>query len=148
MRLIPLHEVAALAGQEIGVSAWQAVDQDQINQFAKVTGDDEWIHVDIDRANREIGGPIAQGFLTLSLLPDMWTSIARVTEYKGGFNYGMDKTRFTTPVKPEDRVRLRATMLEPVEKKGGTLVTIKCIIELENSDKPALVTDWSELYYS
>lgn len=147
-RYIPLKDVPSLAGQELGVSAWHVVTQDQINQFADATGDHEWFHVDIDRATREMGGTIAHGFLTVSLLPHLWNQIAKITEFKNGYNYGMDKTRFTAPVKAGARVRLRATMLPPREHRGGTVVGAKCVIEIEGEDRPALVTDWCEIFYS
>lgn len=146
-RLIPLREVAGLAGQELGVSDWHTVDQTQINRFADATGDSEWFHVDVERATREIGGTIAHGFLTLSIVPSLWVQIARITDYKSAFNYGLDKTRFTAPVKAGSRIRLRATMLEPQQRRGGWIVTVHCVVEIEGEEKPALVTDWSEIVY-
>ena len=147
VRSIKLSDVPALAGEELGVSDWHAIGQDQINLFAEATGDFEWFHVDVERAGREMGGTIAHGFLTLSIGPTLWGQIARITDYKSGFNYGMDKTRFTSPVKARARVRLRATMLEPQFRRGGTIVSVRCIVEVEGEERPALVTDWSEIFY-
>ena len=146
-RMIPLSEVAGLAGQELGVSEWVTVSQAQINQFAEATGDFEWFHVDIERATREMGGTIAHGFLTLSIVPALWGTIARITGYKNGYNYGLDRTRFTAPVKSGARVRLRATMLPSQQRRGGTIVGVGCVIEVEGQDRPALVTDWCEIFY-
>jgi acyl dehydratase len=147
-RFIPLAEVASLSGQELGVSAWHTISQEQINLFAEATGDFEWLHVDIERATRELGAPIAHGFLTLSIIPALWGEIARITEYKNGYNYGMDKTRFTAPVKAGARARLRATMREPRQHRGGTIVSVACVIEIEGEERPALVTDWCEIFYN
>ncbi|WP_068072100.1 MaoC family dehydratase [Novosphingobium lentum] len=147
-RLIPLHDVAGLVGQELGVSDWHTVSQDQIDDFAQATGDKEWFHIDVERATREMGGTIAHGFLTLSIVPVLWGTIARITEFKGGYNYGIDKARFTAPVRAGARIRLRATMREPQQRRGGTIVSVGCVIEVEGEDRPALVTDWSEIFYS
>lgn len=147
-RLIPLKDVANLVGEEIGVSEWHQVDQSQINLFAEATGDFEWFHVDVERAQREMGGTIAHGFLTLSIVPVLWSQLARITDYANGYNYGLDKTRFTAPLAAGSRIRLRATMLEPKEHRGGTLVSVQCVIEVEGQERPALVTDWSEIFYA
>lgn len=146
-RLISLSSVPALAGEDLGVSEWHQITQDQIDLFAKATGDFEWFHVDVERAAREMGGTIAHGFLTVSIVPALWGQVARITDYASGYNYGMDKTRFTAPVRAGARVRLRATMLEPQQRRGGTIVSVRCIIEVEGEDRPALVTDWSEIFY-
>jgi acyl dehydratase len=147
-RMIPLKDVADLAGQELGVSEWHTVTQDQINLFAEATGDFEWFHVDIERASREMGGTIAHGFLTLSIIPHLWGQLVRITEFKNGYNYGLDKTRFTAPVKTGARIRLKATMLPPQGRRGGTIVGAHCVVEVEGSDRPALVTDWCEIFYN
>ena len=147
-RLIKLSEVAALSGEELGVSEWTQVTQEQVNLFAEATRDFEWFHVDVARAEREMGGTIAHGFLTVSLVPALWSEIARITDYKAGFNYGMDRTRFTAPVKVGARVRLRATLLEPQQRRGGTIVSVRCVVEIEGEERPALVTDWSEIFYT
>jgi acyl dehydratase len=147
-RRIALDEIAGLAGQELGVSQWHTVTQQQIDLFAEATGDFEWFHVDIERAEREMGGTIAHGFLTLSLLPMLWHHIGEITGFASGYNYGVDKVRFTSPVKPGSRVRMRATMLAPQTKRGGLLSTVHCVIEVEGQERPALVADWSEIFYT
>lgn len=147
-RLISLDSVPSLVGQELGVSDWLQITQEQIDMFARATGDFEWFHVDVERATREMGGTIAHGFLTVSIVPALWGQVARLTGYESGYNYGMDKTRFTAPVRAGARVRLRATMLEPQIRRGGTIVSVHCVVEVEGEDCPALVTDWSEIFYS
>lgn len=147
-RMIPLHEVTGLAGQELGLSEWHVVTQAQIDLFAEATGDFEWFHVDVERATRDMGGTIAHGFLTLSIVPALWGQIARITGFRNGYNYGLDKTRFTAPVKAGARIRLRATMLEPQQRRGGTIVGVGCVIEVEGEERPALVTDWCEIFYT
>lgn len=146
-RKISLDEAPSLAGQELGVSGWHTVTQDEINLFAEATGDFTWFHVDIPRAEREMGGTIAHGFLTLSLLPALWHQVGEITGFKSGYNYGLDKVRFTSPVKAGARVRLRATMLAPIEKRGGLLIGVGCVVEIEGEERPALVADWSEIFY-
>src|SRR4029453_11224477 len=84
-----VREVAAAPGQELGVSAWHTVDQKQVNGFAEATGDYEWFHVDVERAKREMGGTIVHGFLTLSIVPALWSEIARITDSARGYNYGL-----------------------------------------------------------
>jgi acyl dehydratase len=147
-RLIRLSEVSALAGQELTVSDWQAIDQKQIDLFAEATGDFAWLHVDVERANREIDGTIAHGFLALSIVPAHWGKIDRITGYTSGYNYGLNKTRFTAPVKAGALIRLRATMLPPQERRGGMIVSVRCVVEIKDEEKPALVTDWSEIFYT
>jgi acyl dehydratase len=147
-RKIDVSEVAGLAGQELGVSDWHTVTQDEINLFADATGDHMWFHVDVERAEKEMGGTIAHGFLTLSLIPALWHDVGEITGYRYGYNYGMDKVRFTSPVKTGARVRLRATMLPPQERRGGTIIGVGCVIEVEGEDRPALVADWMEIFYT
>lgn len=147
-RYIPLKDVAGLAGQELGVSEWHTITQEQINLFAEATGDFEWFHVDVERATKEMGGTIAHGFLTMSVVPHLWGQIARITDFKNGYNYGCDKMRFTAPVRPGQKIRLKASMLPPQEKRGGTLVSVHCVIEIEGEERPALITDWSEIFYN
>jgi len=147
IRKIPLNEVAALAGQELGVSTWHSITQERINLFADASSNFTWIHVDVMRAQRERGGSIAHGFLTLSLVPTMWHEICEITGFTHGFNYGIDKLRFISPVKSGTRIRLRATMMEPETKGGGLIVCVKCVVERENEDRPALAGDWREIYF-
>jgi len=132
-------------GGELGVSKWLLVDQERIDRFAECTEDRQWIHVDVERAKREspYKRPIAHGYLTLSLLGSLSIDVGVVPSDAGaGFNYGLDKVRFLAPVPAGARVRLRVS-LDSVEDKsnGQLLIRTKNVLEIENSDKPALVAD-------
>lgn len=137
-----LAELKTLVGQPLGTSSWIEISQERINTFADATGDHQWIHVDPERARAEspFGGPIAHGYLTLSLIIPLWDELLEVDSVVTAVNYGLDKVRFTNPVPAGGRVRLTAT-LDAVEDlpKGGVQVRISGEIELENSDKPAVV---------
>jgi acyl dehydratase len=119
MATYSLQQLPGLVGQELGVSDWHLISQERINQFAEVTEDHQWIHVDVDRATREIGGPIAHGFLTLSMLSAMTYQVAVIEGVSRGLNYGFNKVRFLSPVPAGARVRLREK-LTSVEEKAGT----------------------------
>ncbi len=139
-----VDEITSAVGEELGVSEWIEVTQDRINQFAKATGDNQWIHVDIDRANAEspFGGPIAHGYLTLSLLPMLSWQIYEIKGAVMGINYGSNKVRFINPVKVGTRLRLRASLLSAEALPNGSLqMIIDQTIEIEGQDKPALVAE-------
>src|SRR5207253_3093395 len=113
-----LADLAALVGQEVAVSDWLTITQQQVNQFAEATGDHQWIHVDVERARAgPFGGPIAHGFLTLSLIPKFFESSIDVRNTKMGVNYGLNKVRFTAPVPVGSRLRARMKLLscDPIE---------------------------------
>jgi len=133
------------AGRELGVSDWITVDQDRINQFADCTGDRQWIHVDADRARREspFGGPIAHGYLTLSLVAATVMELGVIPpDAMTGLNYGLDKVRYVAPVKAGARVRTRANLVSAEPQKGGRLLLkLQCTLEIENEAKPALVAE-------
>jgi acyl dehydratase len=139
-----LGELDSLVGKQLGVSSWRAVEQDHIDTFASATGDDQWIHVDVERAKKEspFGGPIAHGYLTLSLIIPMWGEVLKVDSVTMAVNYGLNKVRFTSPVPARGRVRLNAS-LKSVETlpKGGVQVVVDGIIELDGSDRPAVVAE-------
>jgi acyl dehydratase len=130
-------------GQELGVTGWMPVDQARIDQFAHCTGDDQWIHVDRERAGRESpwGTTVAHGYLTLALLaPSAFEVFVRPAGVARAFNYGLDKVRFLAPVKSGDRVRTRIRLLGvQVKAEGQRLLTTENTVEIEGSDKPALV---------
>jgi acyl dehydratase len=137
-----LEALRAMVGTEIGLSDWLEIDQARIDQFAGVTGDHQWIHVDRDRAAAgPFGATIAHGFLTLSLLPVLsgqtWIKQPGVL---GALNYGLDRVRFLTPVKCGARIRNRVRMLSMEDKgPGRTLITNENTMEIESEGKPALV---------
>ncbi len=140
-----LASIDQFVGRELGVSDWITVDQERINQFAECTGDKQWIHVDVERARREspFGTTIAHGFLTLSLLPMLQSSLGIVPSgVKAALNYGLDRVRFVTPVKVGSRIRDRVTLVAAEDKGGGrTLITTRQTVEIEGEDKPAMVAD-------
>jgi acyl dehydratase len=137
----------SLVGVELGVSDWVLVDQGRINAFAEVTGDHQWIHVDVERAEREIGGTIAHGFLTLSLMAGLSPSILEIDGVSRALNYGFEKLRFLSPVPAGSRVRLRETMTSVESKAGGLALTRACTMDIEDATKPALVCDWIGIVY-
>ena len=135
-----LSDLATLVGQEVGVSDWITVDQRRIDGFAEATGDRQWIHIDPQRAAAgPFGTPIAHGFLTLSLLPEMSASAMQVRDTRMGVNYGLNKVRFTAPVPVDSRVRGSFKLLayEPIE--GGAQLTTEVTMQREGSDKPVCV---------
>ena len=138
-----LQDLAACVGQEVAVSDWITVTQEQVNQFAEATGDHQWIHVDVERAKAgPFGGPIAHGFLTLSLLPKFFEVAIDVVESRMGVNYGLNRVRFMSPVPVGSRIRGRMKLLssEPIENDGVQMVW-ETTIELEGAKKPACVAE-------
>jgi acyl dehydratase len=136
-----LDELRALTGQEVGVSDWLPVTQKMIDQFAALTGDPQWIHVDVERAKREtpFGSTIAHGFLTVSLLPQLAREAVDVRgNFKMRINYGFNKLRFVSPVRAESKIRARFTAQHVTENTVTWLVTV----EVEGSEKPAIVAEW------
>ena len=131
MRTVAFADLSGLIGQELGVSDWVTIDQDRINRFADVTNDHQWIHVDVERATREIGGTIAHGFLTLSMLSAMTYTILRIEGVTRGLNYGFNKVRFITPVPAGSRIRLREVLLAAEPKARGLALTRDCTVQIE-----------------
>jgi len=140
-------DIATLVGQEVGVSDWVEITQERVNQFAEATGDHQWIHVDVERANREIGGPIAHGYLTLSLIPFLGAGLLNVKGVIRGINYGSNKVRFTNMVRVGKRVRMRQTLLAAEAKSGGVQLTNECTIEIEGEERPACVAETLSVIY-
>ncbi|VTU36653.1 MaoC family dehydratase [Variovorax sp. PBL-E5] len=138
-----LQDLAACVGQEVAVSDWLTVTQQQVNQFAEATGDHQWIHVDVERAKAgPFGAPIAHGFLTLSLLPKFFESAIEVIESRMGVNYGLNRVRFMSPVRVGSRLRARMKLLgaEPIADQGVQM-TWETSIEIEGAAKPACVAE-------
>ena len=138
---VDYSDLANHVGKEVGVSDWVTVTQERVNQFAEATGDHQWIHVDVERANREMGGPIAHGYLTLSLIPFLGADILRVKGVTRGINYGSNKVRFTSMVPSGSRVRLHQTLKALEDVEGGVRMFFDCTVELEGSTRPALVAE-------
>jgi acyl dehydratase len=132
-------------GRELGASDWVTVDQDRIDQFAACTGDRQWIHVDVGRARREspFGGPVAHGYLSLSLVAAMVMELGVIPpDAATALNYGLDKVRFIAPVKAGARVRTHASLasVEP-QYSGRMLLKLESTLEIEGEAKPALVAE-------
>src|SRR5260221_13336791 len=135
-------DLAQYIGKEIGVSDWFTVDQAIIDKFADATGDHQWIHVDVERAKREMPGgkTIAHGWLTLSLVPRLASTLYRVKHRSRGLNYGANRVRFTGMVPAGSRIRLRLAIksVEPVDN-GGTRITSDGTMEVEGAGPPVLI---------
>jgi acyl dehydratase len=138
-----------LEGQHLGHSDYVEITQAQVNLFADATGDHQWIHVDVDRATHEspFGGPIAHGYLTLSLGPRLAPQVLRVEGVRLGVNYGCDRVRFPSPVPVGAKLRLGLELLEVADIPGGVQVTERCTFEVEGGDKPACVADTLVRFY-
>ena len=132
-------------GRELGISDWVTVGQDRIDAFAACTGDQQWIHVDVERARREspFGGPVAHGYLILSLVAAMVTDLGVVPpDAASALNYGLDKVRFIAPVKAGARVRMRASLAAAEPQNGGRmLLKLQSTLEIEDEAKPALIAE-------
>jgi acyl dehydratase len=138
-----LAELAGHVGEEIAVSDWVAITQEQVNLFAQATGDHQWIHVDVERAKAgPFGAPIAHGFLTLSLLPRFFESAIEVRQTRMGVNYGLNRVRFTAPVPVGSRLRARIQLQEcqPIADNGMQMTWL-VTVEREGSAKPVCVAE-------
>ena len=141
-RFDSLEQFGAQLGRVVGTSEWVTVTQQRIDEFARATGDSQWIHVDPVRAAAgPFGATVAHGFLTLSLLPEMAQSAFEVLDTRMGVNYGLNKVRFPAPVPVGSRLRGRFTLLscEPIE--GGAQITMEVTMEREGSAKPVCVAE-------
>jgi acyl dehydratase len=138
-----------LVGQHLGYSDYVEITQERVNQFAEATGDHQWIHVDVERAKAEspFGGPIAHGYLTLSLGPVLAPQIMRIEGIKMGVNYGTDKVRFPSPVPVGSKLRLGAQLDELEDIPGGAQVKMTFTFEVEGAPKPACVSVVILRYY-
>jgi acyl dehydratase len=133
--------VQGLVGQQLGSSDWVEITQEMVNRFADATGDHQWIHVDPERAAAEspFGGPIAHGYLTLSLLPMLLPQIIEITGFKLTVNYGTEKVRFPAPVPVGSRVRASAVCDSVTPIDGGVQMLVTVTVEIEGGSKPAMV---------
>lgn len=141
MRLVPFADLESIVGQEVGVSPWHQITQSQVNKFAEATGDHQWIHVDVERATKELGAPIAHGYLTLSLLPHMMMETLDVQGGRMSINYGLNRVRFAAPVRAGDRIRARFTLAALEDFAGGIQLTWHALVEIEGQHKPACVAE-------
>jgi len=149
VRSLTIDELKNSVGQELGVSDWHDVTQPDVNAFADITHDHQWIHVDAERAKKEspFGGPVAHGYFTLSLAPYLLAQIWKVADVRWGLNYGLNKLRFPAPVPVGSRLRLRATLLTTEDIPGGLQVTIGLTFELDGGTKPGCAAEAVYRYY-
>ncbi|MBV9992037.1 MAG: MaoC family dehydratase [Alphaproteobacteria bacterium] len=143
MKTVRFEDLPSLAGQEVGVSDWVTIDQDRIAKFADATGDHQWIHLDAERAKKEMPGgkTIAHGYLTLSLIPWLTGSLLRIEGISRGINYGSNKVRFTNMVPVGSRVRARSKMLSAEARGGGMQLISEVTIEIEGESRPACIAE-------
>lgn len=148
---LPAEQIKGLVGQVVGTSEWVEITQERVNKFAEATSDFQFIHVDPEKAKlTPFGGPIAHGFLTLSLIPMLTTQsdCPRPEGIKMGVNYGGNRTRFLAPVRVGKRVRGHFKLVEMDEKRlGQWQQTMEITIEIEGEDKPALTCEWISQFF-
>ena len=149
-RAITFDDIKSFIGQEIGVSDWHTVTQDDINKFADVTLDHQWIHIDVERSKKEspYKTTIAHGYFTLSLIPHLMSQVWKVSGVKMGVNYGLNKLRFPSPVPVGSKVRARAKLASVDDVKVAVQVCTEVTIEVDGVEKPAAVAETLSRYYN
>ena len=143
-----IENVKVLEGKEIGVSDWYLIDQDRINRFAEATDDYQWLHIDVERAKRElpIGSTIAHGYLLISLIPALGEKQI-IFNGERAINYGLNKVRFKQMVPADSRIRLRSTLKSARKRAGALQIILEHKIEIEGQSKPACVAETIALYF-
>ena len=138
-----VDEVRAAVGRHLGYSDWVEITQERVDQFAEATGDFQWIHVDVERARAEspYGGPIAHGYLTLSLTNMLVPTVVTLAGFSMGINYGTDKVRFPAAVPVGARVRAGVELTDVADVPGGVQVKMVVTVEIEGGEKPACVVE-------
>ena len=149
-RVNGLAEIAALAGRDLGHTDWLEITQDRVNLFAEATDDQQWIHVDVERARSgPFGGPIAHGYLTLSLLIPLFGELLEIRGVRMSVNYGLEKVRFPSPVPVGAKIRMAATVVSVEGVAGnGLQMLLGCTVEVDGSDKPACVAQAVYRHYA
>jgi acyl dehydratase len=148
MTTLEFSTLADHVGEHLGFSDYHRVTQEQVNTFAEATGDHQWIHIDVERAKAgPFGGPIAHGYLTLSLAPVLLAQVLRLEGVAMGVNYGANKVRFPAPVPVGSNVRIGAKLLGVEDVSGGKQVTIEATFEVEGATKPSCVAELLFRYY-
>lgn len=144
-----MEDAKALEGTEVGLSEWIVVDQQRIDKFAEATGDFQWIHVDRERAARELpdGRTIAHGYLTLSLIPTLTGGFVRVENLQRAINFGCNKVRFYSMVPEGSRVRGRATVVQARQRAGALHLLSEVKVEVEGERKPACIAETLGMYF-
>lgn len=147
--IVTLAELPGLIGSDLGFTDYREVTQEQVNTFADATDDHQWIHTDPERAkDGPFGGPVAHGYLTLSLAIPFWTELLDVSDVTTKVNYGLDKVRFPSPVLVGSRVRMGARVKDVVEIPGGAQITIDAVIEIDGQSKPAVALTGLYRFYA
>ncbi|HXW59724.1 MAG TPA: MaoC family dehydratase [Solirubrobacteraceae bacterium] len=142
LTLTGLDEIKSYVGKELGVSEWVLVTQETIDAFADVTGDHQWIHVDVERAKETpFGGTIAHGYFTLSLAPRFSYEMTKFEGFAFAVNYGLNRVRFPAPLPVGDRVRMRSVLKAADDIPGGVQITTEATFEREGGDKPVCVAE-------
>jgi len=146
---VKYEELLGMEGADLGFSDFITVTQEQINMFADATNDHNWIHIDPERAkDGPFGGPIAHGFLTLSLVIPLWSELLDATDVDTKVNYGLDKVRFIAPVPVNSRIRMGAVIDSITEVKGGIQLGVTQTVEIEGNDKPAVIAEGLYRFYA
>ncbi len=138
-----MSELPGLVGTDLGTSDWYEVTQEHVNKFADATNDHQWIHIDVERAKSEspFGGPIAHGYLTLSLVVPLVAQVLDVTDTAMGVNYGLNKVRFPAPLPVGSKVRMRMALQNVEDIPGGVQMTMLYTFEVEGGEKPCCVAE-------
>jgi len=142
IRIAHLQSLQQRVGEELAVGDWVTVDQATIDRFADVTGDHQWIHVDVERAKKgPFGTTVAHGYLTLSLLPRLAESAIKIDDVRMGVNYGLNRVRFPAPVPAGSRIRARLKLLSYESIDGGAQLVMEVTMQREGGDKPVCVAE-------
>jgi acyl dehydratase len=137
-----LDEVTAAVGEELGTSDWLTIEQERVDQFAETTGDHQWIHVDVERAEAgPFGGTIVHGYLTLSLIPLLRATVFSLETPGAKLNYGVNKVRFPHPVRVGRRIRSTVSVVDVADVPAGKQLTLRHVVEIEDEPKPACVAE-------
>lgn len=147
--LISYEELANAAGTDLGYSDYREITQEQVNLFADAADDHQWIHTEPEKAKEgPFGGPIAHGYLTLSLQIAMWSELFDVTGVKTKVNYGLEKVRYPSPVPVGSKIRMKATIADVTEVAGGYQIAVDQVVEVEGAPKPAVVSRGLYRFYA
>ncbi|SVA74949.1 uncharacterized protein METZ01_LOCUS127803 [marine metagenome] len=143
------EDLKALEGLEVGVSDWLLISQEHINQFANLTHDHQWIHVDVERAKKEMPGgtTIAHGYLTLSMIPAMTAGFLEFTNLKMGINYGLNRVRFTNMVAVDSRIRARSVVKTVRQRSEAIQLIGETSVEIEGESKPACIVETVSFFH-
>lgn len=147
VRVIPRADLRQLVGQPLGTSGWTVIGQTRVTDFGILTEDEQWLHSDIARAEREMNGTIAHGFLTLAMLSKLRAEIWEIERTTRAFNYGFNKLRFPAPVPTGAAIRLHETLLAVEERGTGVMLTRDIVVEVRGAAKPAVAAEWLGLIY-